>query len=370
MTPTYDRRVLLAVIGLTPQVITETLYALSQQKDSYPTHLYIITTQEGYERVRLTLLGESDNNWLNRLTKDYQLPKLTFDETHLLVIRDPAGNVISDIRTEADNTALADLISHTVAELTSNTHSSLHVSIAGGRKTMGYYAGYALSLFGRMQDRLSHALVSQPFESHPDFFYPTPYSRIIYSWPDKRPLDTKEAQVNLADIPFVRLRHELPANLLKGLESFHEIIHQTQLSLIPPAVTINISARSLLAAGQAVQISPVNLAFYLLLAKRAKAEQPGVHYKHTDTLAQEFLQAYAQLVGPHSGDYQRAEDALTQAGDRIMSKEYFDQRINGIKKSLETTLGKAAAQAYLPKQIQRNTPRSLSLNPGSIIIEG
>ena len=36
---------------------------------------------------------------------------------------------------------------------------------------MGIYLAYALQLFGRPQDVLSHVLVSEDFESHPDFFY-------------------------------------------------------------------------------------------------------------------------------------------------------------------------------------------------------
>ena len=52
--------------------------------------------------------------------------------------------------------------------------ASLHVSIAGGRKTMGFYVGYALSLFARDQDRLSHVLVPPSLESRQDFFYPPP----------------------------------------------------------------------------------------------------------------------------------------------------------------------------------------------------
>jgi CRISPR-associated protein (TIGR02584 family) len=41
---------------------------------------------------------------------------------------------------------------------TADPQASLHVSIAGERKTMGFYVGYALSLFGRTQGRLSHVL--------------------------------------------------------------------------------------------------------------------------------------------------------------------------------------------------------------------
>lgn len=45
-------------------------------------------------------------------------------------------------------------------------------NLAGGRKSMGFYIGYALSLFGRGQDRMSHILVEEAFETHPEFFYP------------------------------------------------------------------------------------------------------------------------------------------------------------------------------------------------------
>jgi CRISPR-associated protein (TIGR02584 family) len=53
----------------------------------------------------------------------------------------------------------------------------LHVSIAGGRKSMGFFAGYAFSLFGRTQDRLSHVLVNDPFESFPDFYFPQNHTK-------------------------------------------------------------------------------------------------------------------------------------------------------------------------------------------------
>ena len=43
---------------------------------------------------------------------------------------------------------------------------------------MGYYLGYALSLFGRSQDRLSHVLVSDGYEGHPEFYYPSKNSKV------------------------------------------------------------------------------------------------------------------------------------------------------------------------------------------------
>ena len=74
--------------------------------------------------------------------------------------------------------AVADFITEQVRQITADPAASLHVSIAGGRKTMGFYAGYALSLFGRAQDQLSHVLVSPSFELLKEFSIrvPTPRS--------------------------------------------------------------------------------------------------------------------------------------------------------------------------------------------------
>lgn len=80
------------------------------------------------------------------------------------------GRELDDSRSLDDNQAIADFIIDEVRALTSDENTQLHASIAGGRKTMTFFLGYAMSLFGRTQDRLSHVLVSEPYENLPDFF--------------------------------------------------------------------------------------------------------------------------------------------------------------------------------------------------------
>lgn len=54
------RRILLAVTGLTPQVVTETLFALMREgPDSLPHAIRVLTTSEGAERARLA------GRWMN-----------------------------------------------------------------------------------------------------------------------------------------------------------------------------------------------------------------------------------------------------------------------------------------------------------------
>jgi len=136
-----------------------------------PAEVHLITTLEGAKQARLTLLSE-DPGWFHRLRQDYGLPEIHFTLDSLHILRDAEGRPLRDIRQVTDNEAIADLITTQVRQLTADPECAVHASVAGGRKTMGFYLGYALSLFGRSQDRLSHVLVSSPFESNRDFFLP------------------------------------------------------------------------------------------------------------------------------------------------------------------------------------------------------
>ena len=182
----YPRRVLLAVCGLSPQIVTETIYALAANEHApfIPTEVHLITTAEGARRAELSLLSD-DLGWFHKLCTDYALPGISFNRHHIHVMRDAQERAMDDIRSPQDNLDAANFITAQVRQFSADPNCALHVSIAGGRKTMGFYLGYALSLYGRAQDRLSHVLVSDPFESSWDFFYPTPYSRVLQTKDDK-----------------------------------------------------------------------------------------------------------------------------------------------------------------------------------------
>ena len=58
--------ILLSITGMTPQVVTETLYAIyKSEPEHFPEEIYIITTQKGAEKIRTNLLG--DEGQLNKL---------------------------------------------------------------------------------------------------------------------------------------------------------------------------------------------------------------------------------------------------------------------------------------------------------------
>ena len=220
--------------GLSPQIITETLYALAVkptagQQPWIPTEVHIITTQEGAEHA-IELLHPS-TGWFHRLCEEYNLTGISFDQNNIHVLQDPGGQPLTDIREIDDNENAADQITEIVRELTEDDDSTLHVSIAGGRKTMGFYLGYALSLYGRPQDEMSHVLVSPPFESLRDFFFPIDDGELIRAHENGKPLQRKDAVVTLASIPFVRMRSGLPEELRNGKSSFSETVEAVQRGL-------------------------------------------------------------------------------------------------------------------------------------------
>ena len=141
------RKILVAVTGMSPQIVTETVYALHAQQNWQPDEIHVLTTQIGYDNITKALLGE--NGFFGRLCQEYELPAIQFDEQNIHVICDAEGKKLADIRTPEENNLAADMIVNFIRKLCADENTELHVSIAGGRKSMGFYIGYALSLFGR-----------------------------------------------------------------------------------------------------------------------------------------------------------------------------------------------------------------------------
>lgn len=337
----YPRRILLAVTGLSPQIVTETLYALAvaRQPAWVPTEIQILTTARGAENARLSLLSE-EPGWFHRLRRDYGLPEIAFDTANIHIMRRADGAMLDDIRDEADNIAVADFITEHLRGLTADENASLHVSIAGGRKTMGFYVGYALSLFGRAQDRLSHVLVSSPFESLREFYYPSPVTRVIQ--PGKDALDAKDAKVWLGDIPFVRLRDGLPEALLSGASRFSDSVIAAQRAFAPPSLVVDVSDddAEIQAGDVAVDLAPADAAFYLLMACAA-AEGRTLRWDDPG-LARAYLGEYARFAVPASARYEEAEKRLA---DPLLD-DWFEERKARCNAALRKALGKAGARTY------------------------
>jgi CRISPR-associated protein (TIGR02584 family) len=359
----YSRRILLAVTGMSPQIVTETLYALGVESGEgtfIPTEVHILTTASGAREARTALL-HPDGGQFHALLADYpQLSRPKFDDSTIHVIKNANGESLDDIRTPEENASAADAITALMAELTRDPQAALHVSIAGGRKTMGFYLGYAFSLFARPQDELSHVLVSSPFESHPEFFFkPATPKRLTTR--DNRNVDTADATITLAHIPVVRLRHGQPNELLDGRASYNDTVVAIQKSLAPPHLRISLKKQQIECGGTLVKLPAALLAWAAWWAKQSRDQRGPRNWRNAD--ANEFLHLYRQIVGIDASAYEKAAKRLKDG----MEKEFFEQNNAKLSKALKEQLGLAAAPYLLVKSGTRpNTSHSLALSPDAI----
>lgn len=381
----FARRVLVSVTGMTPQVVTETLYSLLKNEGVYPTEIHLITTDLGRNRAIRDLLDPQTGQFI-AFCRDYNLlGKIRFDYSMIHVIEDEAGEAIPDIRTPAENTRAADLIVRTIQGFCSDEKAAVYVSLAGGRKTMSFFAGYALSLFGRTQDRLSHVLVSAPYENNRDFFYPSQTPREIYTIQGE-PLDAAKAGIALADIPFVRLRNGLSDSLVLGQTSYSQAVRDAQQLIAPPTqirFELGGKVKRIICAGQTVELPPSHAAVYLWMCLRA-SQGRGTYCSSEDAseARAEYLPVYeavcsyeesepeagrTRVVGKYS---QEDKDKTLRDADDFL--QYFRERMSRTNRALQRTLGKVLAEPYLIKSDGKRHPTTyvLDVAPEAITLPG
>ena len=362
----YPRRILIAVTGLSPQIVTETLYALAVAPTAspfIPTEIHLISTRSGAEKARLALLSE-EPGWFHRLSRDYALPPIHFSADTIHVLEDVNGKPLEDIRSPEDNRRAADGITGIIREFTADPDCALHVSIAGGRKTMGFFLGYALSLYGRPQDKLSHVLVSEPFEASLGFYYPTPASHVL-EMPGGRLVDSAQAQITLAELPFVSLRHGLPEALLTGRASYNETVEAARHALAPAELQIDLEARRVRAAGKIFALPPAELALLSVFARRALRGEAPLSAPAKELADADWKKRYLVelrwIAGPMK-DLDETERALRKG----MDGEYFSAHLSKLKKILRRELGPAAEPYLISDGGSRPRRYSLGLQPAAV----
>lgn len=286
----------------------------------------------------MTLLSSSPG-WFNRLCEEYGIPRPQFDEANIHTLRRDDRQALADLRDDQDHRAAGDSIIEIIRSLTSDPLSAVHVSIAGGRKTMGFFAGYALSLIGREQDCLSHVLVPPLFESHPEFFYPTKTSRIIYTPPpDSRPLDTSQARVALAEIPILRLRRFIPEDFLNREITFSGAVETARLSLEAPVLILHPATSRIEVAGKQYQLPPAEMAFLCWFARRQLAGLPSLACPSEGVAESEYSTEYLHDYRSITADNDRTPMALRHG----MEKSFFLERKSRLHGALKRALGSHA----------------------------
>jgi len=367
------KNILLCVAGLTPQIIMETLYVLTQVRGERVDEIRVITTLDGRDKIMNGVVngrGKPEESLLHpekgqfyAFCQDYNLDPqaIKFDERSISLLHRRDGLTLPDIRTEEENEFAGDQICEIVQELTRDSSTRVHASVAGGRKTMGIYLTAAMQLFGRADDSLSHVLVSEEFETHPEFFYVPPTSRTLKAR-DEREISTANARIFLAPIPFIRLRslkletRTRPySELVKHAQSdldYIESEYDLEIDLASNSDNVRVEKRS-------VTLTPREMFFYALFAEARASDfeldgtlsLDNLTRKDFDRTFRRIMQAQGDNVGIEECTSHEAFAFLQEMVDQLASARSKD-RDDFRKKMVETKskVNRKFKEAGLPQR--------------------
>ncbi len=282
---------LICVSGLTPQIITESLFCLSIQKKTEIDELFIITTERGKE----VILGRDESEYtpsiplddeINRMCEKYNIKKPVFpeDDKHIIVAREESIG-LPDIRSDRDNILFPNRLCEFLREKSADPENVLYCSLSGGRKTMSAFLALALSIFGRENDRLFHVLTSEEHEFKG--FFPETEDEIN--------------ALELSEIPFVRLRpliEETPGKKELLNKKYNELVKYTQDKLLNlsrrPLLLIDGENRSLHYGEKSIRLEMLPFALYYKFALQSLEGKGGLTIN--DITAPKFAREIKEII--------------------------------------------------------------------------
>jgi CRISPR-associated protein (TIGR02584 family) len=359
--------ILLAVTGMSPAVLTETVWALAHEKPPVlPKRIIVLTTSQGSQEIQRQLFqpdprlnGRCPWEALRATLADAGLDvgqRLRFgttaDDIRVITGVDASSNQsceLADLRTREDNRAAADFILSQVRAITANPDTHLVASLAGGRKTMGALLYACLTLVGRESDRLTHVLVSEPYETLRGFYFPGQGEGPLQDR-DGRAHHPAAAQVELADVPFVPLSNLFTQQLGRAAGSFEGLVllcSENVRKRVGESVQLTIcqSRTELVVNGTIVRPSPREHLVLLFLATRRKRGEGGfAMYKEALAPLNAFREELVRQASvTNLADWRRGE-ALQAKFDETDDQD-LRRAISGLRNRLYRAGGNAPSLA-------------------------
>jgi len=314
----------LFVIGHSPAILTETLaaYIVNPADD-----IRICTTASGAKILKRVLLEEGGWQRFQQMYPVYQ--DVHFDASCLIVPEN-----LEDIRSPDENQRMAQVILEMVQDAV-RTSSMISASIAGGRKTMGYLLGFAMTLFARPQDRMTHVLVPPEWERDRKFLFPEPE--------DAR-------RITLVDIPFIRLKGYMKPAIYKMDVDTLVASAQTAVDIVAlEPITLQMKRRTICYLGLEMTLPAREFAFYLFFSRQklhACADKKRsicgdccdcfLSIDGMDAKREELLAARGLFGGIDSAHYERFEKIWT---DTRAAQDNLAEPLRRISQAIESVFG-------------------------------
>lgn len=278
------KNILICVSGLTPQIITETLFALSIKQKIKFDEIVIVTTSKGEDIINGVDkdfnegFGNKRNypslrKVLNQFYSHYKKNKYVNPNSKLTIInaREESLN-LNDVRNDKENILFPNKLIEIFKKYTApEKENILHCSLSGGRKTMSVDMALAISIFGRENDKLYHVLVDESVEFKNDFWFPK--------------TKKEEKLLEISEKPYIRLRPilgEITENKIFSDMNFMDIVNETQEILKKKSVDklyISIATKMMVYGEfKPVSLEPIQIKLYRFLkenssdGKRVKLE--------------------------------------------------------------------------------------------------
>ena len=286
------RFVFLASAGRVSPVITEALWALMNprkgdgRKAIVPDVVHIVTTaaycpDHGYSEFdrRRDLLKE-------KVSELYRQYKQKEPEFFFEAVKDPDGtngcHYIADVRTERENILYANHITRCVRTYCEESETILHMSLAGGRKSMSSYDHSAMMFFGRVEDEMSHVLVQPQLleRAGEQFWWPDQPEKLVRVNLSKDefeevPTSSDIVTVDLVPVPFVRLGVRLPTGIPPEAVDYRELIEFIEFERGGGRFIVDADTRKISFGNRSVTLTPTYFALFAVFAIARNMGWPG-----------------------------------------------------------------------------------------------
>ena len=353
------KNVLLFSTGLSPQIVTESVFYHTQiRKPSLRIDAIHIITDAKCEPLVIKELLPDNNGWLHKLADDYQIDpiEVTLPLENIHILKDNSGKPLMDLLTLEENNAAVETVFRIIKDLTCNNQTRLITSVAGGRKSMSVIVGQAMQFYAREQDLLTHVIVDDCIIGAKDFFYPTPISKKVKI--KGKIVDYHDVKIYLDEIPFIRLRPILGNFLMESTEaSLISLVKSAQQQiedmLKPVKIIIDQKAKQLSISGEVINLPAKSLAIYTLLLKFGMTK-----YK-SDNNELRFILAEELILENSLYEYLKIYESMYKPGNIYVENErakisnHKDRQMFFTLKWLQETRSKinAVLKKKLPPQV-------------------
>jgi len=328
-----NQEIFIAVVGTTPQIVTETLYyyyhpfyGVNRRFDE----IKLITTQKGKDLL-MKLLWE--DRQLDALCKSLGLANadIALEEKDIILLRKDGEAILDDVRETDDYDSMSALFD-VVKQYTDDPKTRVTATVAGGRKTMSAMMALAMQLYGREHDELIHILA--------------PDDKMVFGskwyFPDD-PADPAQ-KLEVSHFPILRIGRylgaelKLPPNVL--LNKLQEkIIDQA------PITELRIQGNTFIAEGENFKLTPQSAAFLRsIIKRRLEASCPNNctgcdecaadRYRLAVELQSHYLPEYGKVKGTSSETYKNQRDKIAASEDpgEVIN---VDEQLSRLRKKIE-----------------------------------